>query len=463
MKIIIIGGGIGGIAAYHTLRKHLADVYPPVTVVVFESHESTIATSSILQSGLRLAPNGLRAVSCISQDAATYIEERGFRSEVTTFRNSKGALLGRFRAGRKAQYGIIELMLPRETVHEALVHELRPGAVQWGRKVRSVKENNDSVKVTMEDGTVETADLVIGADGARSIVREAIFGQRYDASYTNMMSVGGFIPMASLSESLRDSIRADPVTITFGAGGFFGYSPANRDFTDIKRGQLMWWSTYQTNDAPGHAHDTQPSMIQEQLIACHAKWTSPSDTPGHRIFCDIISFACADGNTSSRLVVLPEYIMPRLPHWSSLPGTGRILLLGDAAHAMATSMIPAHTAQDVSSTVEDAVAIALLLKHYLVSHRFNTEKSLQQTAKAYEAVRMKRVGKILDAMKHGGKTKKTQNWLQQKIHDWTLRISCHLPKSFNDRQFGYDIEGDIAKYIAKSHCEPKHLDLTLLF
>ncbi|KAJ7690132.1 hypothetical protein B0H17DRAFT_1011744 [Mycena rosella] len=447
MKIIIVGGGIGGIAAYHALRKHLADASPPVSIVIFESHESIASTSSIIGGGLGLAPNGLRAISRISPDAAAYIEARGFAGEVMTFRNSKGALLGRFRAGRKARYGLGELMLPRETVHDALLQELRPGAVAWGSKVRYVKENIDTVEVTLEDGTVETADLVIGADGVKSVVREAIFGQRYDAIYEELTGVGGFIPMASLSETFRASLRQDPVTMTFGANGFFGYCPSSADPTDLKMAQLMWWSTYETRDPP--PRDTPPATILAQLMARHAAWASPADAPGHPVFREIMMLGCA-GSAASKLLVLPGYVMPRLPHWSSLSGSGRILLLGDAAHTM-----PPHSGQGVACAVEDAVAIALLLKHYRVSHRFGLDDSLQRTATAYEAVRMKRVGKILDFAKHGGATKKTQSWWQEKVRDWILWAVCKLPESLNDAQFGYDVEVEIAKYIAKSDCEPR--------
>ncbi|KAJ7454655.1 hypothetical protein FB451DRAFT_1143984 [Mycena latifolia] len=447
MKIIIVGGGIGGLAAYHALRKHLADASPPVSIVVFESHKSSDSTTSVIGGGLGLAPNGLRAISRISPDAADYIEERGFAGEVMTFRNSKGALLGRFRAGRKARYGLGELMLPRETVHQALVQELRPAAVAWGSKVRYVKENRDGVEVTLEDGTVETADLVIGADGVRSVVREAIFGQRYDAKYEELTGVGGFIPVASLSETFRNSLRRDPVTMTFGAKGFFGYTPSSPDPTDLKTAQLMWWSTYETRDPP--PRDTPPATILEQLIERHAHWASPADTPDWPVFREIMALGCADTPTS-KLLILPGYVTPRLPHWSSLSGSGRILLLGDAAHAM-----PPHAGQGVSCAVEDAVALALLLKHYRVSHRFDVGDSLQRTAKAYEVVRMPRVHKILDFAKHGGATKKKQSWWQEKMRDWILWVLCKLPESLNDANFGYDVEVEIAKYIAKSDCEPK--------
>ncbi|KAJ7841393.1 hypothetical protein B0H14DRAFT_2783220 [Mycena olivaceomarginata] len=442
MKIIIVGGGIGGIAAYHALRKHLADASPPVSILVLEAHKSIVSTSAAIGGGLGLAPNGLRAISSISPDAAAYIEKRGFPGEVMTFRNSKGVLLGRFRAGRKARYGLGELMLPRATVHDALLQELRPYAVSWDSKVRYVKEDPDGVSVTLEDGTVERADLVIGADGVRSVVREAIFGQEYPATYSNLTGVGGFIPISALSEPLRESLRKDPVTMTFGPKGFFGYAPASANIT-AKAAQLMWWSTYETAEPP--PRDTPRPAILEQLTTRHAHWVSAADTPEHPVFREIIALGCAE---SAQLLILPEYVMPRLPRWSS--GGGRILLLGDAAHAM-----PPHAGQGVACAVEDAVAVALLLKHYRVSHRFGVEESLRRTAEAYEAVRMKRVGKILDVAKHGGQSKKMQSWWQEKIRDWFLWLFCKLPESLNDVQFGYDMEAEIAKYISKSDCEPK--------
>jgi 2-polyprenyl-6-methoxyphenol hydroxylase-like FAD-dependent oxidoreductase len=219
--------------------------------------------------------------------------------------------------------------------------------------------------------------------------------------------------MASLSESLRDSLRKDPVTMTFGARGFFGYSPTSRDPTDLKTAQLMWWSTYETAEPP--PRDTPPATILAQLTERHGDWASPADAPGHPVFREIMDLGCAE----AKLLVLPGYVTPRLPHWGSLSGSGRILLLGDACHAM-----PPHAGQGVACAVEDAVAIALLLKHYRVSHRFGVEDSMRRTAKAYEAVRMKRVGRILDVAKHGGATKKTQSWWQEKVRDWALWIFC---------------------------------------
>ena len=92
MKIVIIGGGIGGLVTYHALRKHLADADPSISVKLVESHPSS-NTSRMIGGGLGLAPNGIRAIASIAPEAAAYINERGFLGDVMSFRNSNGRLL----------------------------------------------------------------------------------------------------------------------------------------------------------------------------------------------------------------------------------------------------------------------------------------------------------------------------------------------------------------------------------
>jgi 2-polyprenyl-6-methoxyphenol hydroxylase-like FAD-dependent oxidoreductase len=68
-------------------------------------------------------------------------------------------------------------------VHEALVREVPPSAVHWGKKVEKVEETDDGVEVQFSDGSMEHADLVIGADGLKSTVRRSIFGDEFNAEY----------------------------------------------------------------------------------------------------------------------------------------------------------------------------------------------------------------------------------------------------------------------------------------
>jgi 2-polyprenyl-6-methoxyphenol hydroxylase-like FAD-dependent oxidoreductase len=188
MKIIIIGAGIGGLSTYHSLRKHLseADQSTPSTslaIKIYESHGSPTSTTSNVGGGLGLAPNGLRAIASVAPGAAEYIQARGYPGAIMSFRNSTGRLLGHFWNGRKERYGFGMLMLRRATVHEALLQDIPSGDINWGKKVLSVHETDDGVRVEFADGSADTGDLAIGADGVRSVVREAMFENKYPAEY----------------------------------------------------------------------------------------------------------------------------------------------------------------------------------------------------------------------------------------------------------------------------------------
>ncbi len=55
--------------------------------------------------------------------------------------------------------------------------------VHWNMRVKRVWETDDAAHVEFEDGTVETCDLLVGADGLRSKSRDALFGEEYSPSY----------------------------------------------------------------------------------------------------------------------------------------------------------------------------------------------------------------------------------------------------------------------------------------
>jgi len=179
MKILIVGGGIGGLSTYHSLKKHLP-ASNVSSITILESHDSPART---LGGGLGLAPNGQRAIASIAPNALTYIHERAFPGSQMTFRNSSGGLLGVFNAGRKERYGYEMVMLPRPVVHAALLSTIPEKDIRWGVKVKTVRESGIRVEVECADGSTEMADLVIGADGVRSAVKASLFNGEFDAEY----------------------------------------------------------------------------------------------------------------------------------------------------------------------------------------------------------------------------------------------------------------------------------------
>jgi 2-polyprenyl-6-methoxyphenol hydroxylase-like FAD-dependent oxidoreductase len=198
MKVLIVGAGIGGLSTYIALYKHLLPLVPSLSVRLVESHASLsgpeasplASASTIVGAGLGLAPNGLRAIHSLSPKASQYITDRSFCSEKFVLRSSSGKTLGVMVGGRKERYdGFSMVMVPRAVVFEALMQafqELGRGdaCIEWGRKVVAVKELGvEGVEVEYADGAKEVVDLVIGADGIRSRVRDSLFQGKYPAQY----------------------------------------------------------------------------------------------------------------------------------------------------------------------------------------------------------------------------------------------------------------------------------------
>jgi 2-polyprenyl-6-methoxyphenol hydroxylase-like FAD-dependent oxidoreductase len=121
-----------------------------------------------------------------------------------------------------------------------------------------------------------------------------------------------------------------PVVMTFGAEGFFGYSPASsgKKISDAGRAlpeygpEAMWWSTFEETEEPKDTKNFDKNIIREQLIERHKDWKDP------------VVQHCINNAEISLLV--PAWITPKLPKWH----TNGVILIGDAAHGTFPKPIP---------------------------------------------------------------------------------------------------------------------------
>ncbi|KAF8340820.1 hypothetical protein F5887DRAFT_978829, partial [Amanita rubescens] len=380
--------------------------------------------------------------------------------------------------GRKERYdGFSMVMVPRVVVFEALMQafqELGRGdaCIEWGRKVVAVKELGvEGVEVEYADGAKEVVDLVIGADGIRSRVRDSLFQGKYPAQYEGLTGVGGFIPVALLPSTLKDSLmqegkNEEGVVMTFGDKGFFGYTlctPRSVPNEYIKHGPfIQWWGTYEAPE-PSFSSARAKTIadaesVKQKLLELHGSWKSPRDggkNEANGVFKSIIELGCVSEEVADTLVwhhtpalLLPRYVVPRLLESYVTPTqTGRIILLGDAAHAM-----PPDAGQGVSCAAEDAIVYSLLLAK-LLSRESKTvtevpESVLRNAAKAYNDIRKPRVSKILDLAKRRGDSKREMSIIGRWFRDLTVRLFCLLPESINDHLFAYNSEKVVEDYLA---------------
>lgn len=205
MKIIIVGAGISGLSTYLHLRKHLS---PDHTITIYESHKPRLtlplsspatstspavtidtlsASTALVGGGLGISPNGMRVLRDLDLDLHDAVSAQGFPAEHFIFKGANGWTLGMQKTsdGSVREDGDEEeicISSSRHGLWEALMRAVGEGVVRY-RKVTVIESDGTQGKVivrsTSDDANedVESADLVVGADGVKSVVRSAVFGE----------------------------------------------------------------------------------------------------------------------------------------------------------------------------------------------------------------------------------------------------------------------------------------------
>lgn len=296
MKAIIVGGGIGGLASALALRDRGWEV---------ELLEQASEFSEV-GAGLSLWPNGMRALQELGVDEA--VRDRAVLAGQTSIRDASGRQLsGTDTAQLQARYGPM-----------AIIHRAELVAVLRAALPDEVLHLDVTVTSAAADGTVthsageSVGDLVVGADGIRSVVRSSAWPEtdppRY-VGYAAWRMVTPAVPTDGLSES-------------WGAGRRFGYAP-------LVDGRVYCF-------AVANSPEGTPSGGLAALRASFGDWHDPIP--------ELLAAADPEAVLHNDL-----YELPALKSYT----TGRLALLGDAAHAMTPDM-----GQGACQALEDAVALA---------------------------------------------------------------------------------------------------------
>ena len=308
MRVLIIGAGIGGLAAARALAADGHDVS------VFEQ----AAGPRDGGAAVTLWSNG----TGILGELGVSLDGVGGQIDVLEQRDYRGKVLASVDVARSAtHYGHSNVCLPRRRLLERLAEGLPPAVVRYGRVCAAVAQDGTGARVDFADGSRETGDLLIGADGRNSLVRDTLWGHD-PAEPSGWATWQGVTPIPSEITSSRRGV------MYVGPAGLCGLMPAGE-------GLLQWWFDQRwTPDMP-----TPPSPIavfRERF----GSWPEPVREVLAAVSDDDVGF-------------FPHY-RHAVPHtW----GTGLMTLIGDAAHSM-----PPTRAQGANQALEDAFALAVALR-----------------------------------------------------------------------------------------------------
>lgn len=307
MRVLVIGGGIGGLSAGIALRQVGFDV---------EVFERAPAIREV-GAGISLWPNALHV-----------LDEIGVGARVRALGHAQGDGRVMTSTGRtliELSMSVIEeaggapvLMLHRASLIEALRAGFE-GDVRLGHELADVEQVGNRVRATFANGATAEGDVLVGADGWRSAVRARIF----PAARAKYVGYSGLRAVVKCPASVTRTSES------WGRGARFGLVP-------LVDGRLYWFAAW---NAP-EGEVLSPDERRERALATFRGWHAPIE--------DVIRAtdpAALLHDDVRELVDLPTWIH------------GRIALLGDAAHAMTPNL-----GQGGCSAIEDAYVLAQCLR-----------------------------------------------------------------------------------------------------
>lgn len=299
MKAVIVGGGIGGLAAALALVRHGWEV---------EILERAPAFAEV-GAGLSLWPNGLRALDALG--VGEQVRARARLSGQAGIQDASGRWLSRIdTAALERRFGSVAMIhradllevlraaVPEKSLHHGVtVHRVSPGA--------AVAHSHGESR----------ADVIVGADGIRSTVRASVWpdapAPRY-AGYTAWRMVTPPVPVDGISES-------------WGPGARFGYAP-------LPDRRVYCF-------AVANAREGDPGPGLAGLRRRFSGWHNPIP-------------ALLEAATQDAVLHDDLYELPPLRTYTA----GQVVLVGDAAHAMTPNL-----GQGACQALEDAVVLATSL------------------------------------------------------------------------------------------------------
>lgn len=315
-KIAVIGAGLGGAAAARLLQNAGFDV---------DVYEQAPEFSRI-GAGIHVGPNimkvfremgleqQLEAMGC---DPDAWISRDGSNAEVMAEASVR-------------DYGATYITVHRGDMHLLQVQSLDPKKLHYGKQLLNVEQTPEEVTLYFTDGTTATADIVVGADGINSKIREILLGAE-PPLYSGWVAHRALIRGEKL-EKLR----------------------AEHELDDC----VKWWhkdrhlmAYYTTRERDEYYYVT--GVPQEEMDTGGRSFLESDHQAMYDAFAEFHPRIQAMIAASEDITIWPLNNRNPLPVWSD----GRLVLLGDACHPMKP-----HMAQGAGMAIEDAAMLTRCLQ-----------------------------------------------------------------------------------------------------
>ncbi|MBQ1023709.1 FAD-dependent monooxygenase [Micromonospora sp. C95] len=387
MNVVIVGAGIAGLALAAALRRSGVDV------VVYEQAPRLFEVGA----GVQLAPNATRLLHRLG--LAEQLRTVAVLPQTIEMRRwNDGELLRRTPLGESCRdrFGAPYYTLHRADLHACLLGLSPPEQIRLNARCIGVTQTADSAQLRFADAASVKADLVVGADGIRSVVRKhlAVDTPRYSGQtiYRGLVPADR-VPHLVAEPAVRLWLGPDQHCVCYpvssGQQVSFGATVPAVDWREES-----WTARGTVGDLASRYQGWHPDVTR--LIGA----------------VDVVS----------RWALHDRESLDRLSH-------GRVVLIGDAAHPM----LP-FQAQGANQAIEDAAVLARCLEAA-------SRDGLPAALRRYEQIRLPRTSRIQAESRAGAGTLHLADGTAQRLRDVAAGTSSGLDR--HQWLFEYDAEGAV--------------------
>ena len=362
MKAIIVGGGIGGLTTALMLRAR------GIGCELFEQSDSIRE----LGVGINTLPHAIRELAALG--LLQKLDDVAIRTDELYYLNRHGQEVWREPRGIDAGHDVPQFSIHRgrlqSVIHRAVEERLGHEAIHTGCRLGAFTQDEGGVSAYFFDRTgahtrTVRGDILIGADGIHSRVRETLFPDEGPPCWNGLMLWRGArdwpVFLSGGSMIVAGGLHAKVVVYPIAEGS----SPASR---------LTNWAVLvkvgEGNAPPPRREDWSRPGKREELMPHVARFSVP--------YVSVPSLISA----TPEFYEYPTCDRDPLPYWSS----GRVTLLGDAAHPMYP--VGSNGASQAYGLAEATV--------------FVSSEDPRQALMAYEQKRLPMTAEIVRANRRGG-------------------------------------------------------------
>lgn len=317
-KIAIIGAGLGGAVAGALLQHSGFDVD------VYEQAPSFAR----LGAGIHMGPNVLKIFQRFGVDKQVVAI-----SSTPSHWFSRDGLTGDYLSRIPLDgYGATYCTVHRGDLQALQCDQLKPGTLHFGKKLVRLDDNGTDVMLEFEDGTSVRADIVIGADGINSKVREALLGFE-KPNYSGWV---GHRALISAEKLKKFDLEFEDCVKWWGPD----------------RHMMVYYTTHRRDEYYYVTGVPHPAWEFDSAFVESSREEMASEFEGyHPIIQALIE-------STGEVTKWPLFNRNPLPLWSR----GRLVMLGDACHPMKP-----HMAQGAAMAIEDAAMLTRCLEETGIS------------------------------------------------------------------------------------------------